>query len=602
MLFLASGPFQNPALGAEPSRSLAEDILAAEADGDLESRSKLLQQLDAEASEEPLAQSLQGKVLGEDNLWRSVEESISANRKSSLLASYKTYRQTLPDTEAGNLQIANWCQKARLPEQEAAHLERTLLINPNNSIARLRLGHRYQSGTWVSPKEAARVQAEADILQKSLKKYGADIQKIRRNLESGNSRQVWEAMKQLDAIKDPMAIPAVAKVFQTAKSPASDEAILWLSNQEEPVVSRILAQWAVESRDPATRNFAGERLAARPMHEFVPQLLNQLESQIVSRVIPSFRADGSLAGVRHAFAKENADDIDVTVVDFVNARNIQDTIIRPDRSENATSAWRGRAFEREIAEQEIRLQNIETERKIRTQQAKEIAQREQRMAQSNVAIQNVNERIGYAMSQATGTHPGYSEKQLWDWWSDYTMREPPPRKYVSMHYSNKYSTTNFYSPPQFACECFVAGTLVTTSEGAKPIEQIRVGDQVLSKSIEDGTLSWDTVCATTEQPAKPLVRLQLEDEQLDCTQGHLFWVSGAGWTQARNLQNGDVLHAIADPIRIQDVSSAEAAPTYNLITNENHTYFVGETQVLSHDFNEQAPTAYIVPGLHYAKN
>ena len=43
------------------------------------------------------------------------------------------------------------------------------------------------------------------------------------------------------------------------------------------------------------------------------------------------------------------------------------------------------------------------------------------------------------------------------------------------------------------CKCFVAGTPVHTSDGLKPIEEIKVGDLVAARSDVDGHTSWKPV-------------------------------------------------------------------------------------------------------------
>lgn len=43
--------------------------------------------------------------------------------------------------------------------------------------------------------------------------------------------------------------------------------------------------------------------------------------------------------------------------------------------------------------------------------------------------------------------------------------------------------------------CFVAGTLVTIEDGFKPIEEIQVGDKVLSEDETTGEIAIKKVCA-----------------------------------------------------------------------------------------------------------
>jgi hypothetical protein len=94
--------------------------------------------------------------------------------------------------------------------------------------------------------------------------------------------------------------------------------------------------------------------------------------------------------------------------------------------------------------------------------------------------------------------------------------------------------TGFYVEPPY---CFVAGTLVHTDKGLVPIEQIKVGDRVLSKP-EDGTgeAAYKPVVKTVEfedkeiwhLPIKPFPeRLEpLDESWLLVTPNHPFWYVG----------------------------------------------------------------------------
>ena len=79
--------------------------------------------------------------------------------------------------------------------------------------------------------------------------------------------------------------------------------------------------------------------------------------------------------------------------------------------------------------------------------------------------------------------------------------------------------------------------------------------------------------------------------------GHLYWTSGNGWQKARKLASGAELHSVRGTVRVSAVSEAEFAPTYNLIVDGFHTYFVGSSLILCHDNTISEPTNSLVPGL-----
>lgn len=100
---------------------------------------------------------------------------------------------------------------------------------------------------------------------------------------------------------------------------------------------------------------------------------------------------------------------------------------------------------------------------------------------------------------------------------------------------------------------FVAGTLVHTKNGLVPIEQIKVGDWVLSKPESgEGETRYKLVVNTftDDDKALYLVGYYIIDENLPeggkierlmVTGNHPFWVRGIGWTRADQLyQNLDI--------------------------------------------------------------
>jgi transcription-repair coupling factor (superfamily II helicase) len=114
---------------------------------------------------------------------------------------------------------------------------------------------------------------------------------------------------------------------------------------------------------------------------------------------------------------------------------------------------------------------------------------------------------------------------------------------------------------------FVAGTLVHTDKGLVPIEQLKVGDMVLSKhesgegeqayksvsrafkSIEKTLISYINYCVIDEDSKTSSVI----ERYLFCTENHLFWTcddndSIHGWTIAKSIGflDGEFLFALHD--------------------------------------------------------
>jgi len=78
--------------------------------------------------------------------------------------------------------------------------------------------------------------------------------------------------------------------------------------------------------------------------------------------------------------------------------------------------------------------------------------------------------------------------------------------------------------------CFIAGTLVETPTGSKPIESLRIGDWVMG-----GSLKPRQVTATNSSLSKNLVRVKLSNGQsVICTADHQ-WLTERGWVEAGEL-------------------------------------------------------------------
>ena len=135
--------------------------------------------------------------------------------------------------------------------------------------------------------------------------------------------------------------------------------------------------------------------------------------------------------------------------------------------------------------------------------------------------------------------------------------------------------------------CFVAGTLVATEDGQKPIEEIQAGDKVLSENPETGEVAYKTVEETYVNETTELVHVFVNGEEIVTTPSHPFYVPKFGWTLAINLRAGDILvlsngeYVVVEAIQHEILESP--IKVYNFEVQDFHTYFVGKNSVLVHN-------------------
>ena len=72
-------------------------------------------------------------------------------------------------------------------------------------------------------------------------------------------------------------------------------------------------------------------------------------------------------------------------------------------------------------------------------------------------------------------------------------------------------------------------TLVTTEDGQKPIEEIEVGDKVLSENELTGEVAIKTVTETYVNETDELIHIGVNGETISATPSHPFYVDKLGW-------------------------------------------------------------------------
>ncbi|MCD5970388.1 two-partner secretion domain-containing protein [Pseudomonas quasicaspiana] len=148
--------------------------------------------------------------------------------------------------------------------------------------------------------------------------------------------------------------------------------------------------------------------------------------------------------------------------------------------------------------------------------------------------------------------------------------------------------------------CFAAGTKVSTPDGDRTIESLKVGDVVWSKPEKGGKPFAAAILATHERSDQPIYRLKLknvrgdgsaEGETLLVTPSHPFYVPAKGdFIPAIDLEPGDLLQSLADGDSENTSSQVESfelylpvGKTYNLTVDIGHTFYVGTLKTWVHN-------------------
>jgi hypothetical protein len=138
--------------------------------------------------------------------------------------------------------------------------------------------------------------------------------------------------------------------------------------------------------------------------------------------------------------------------------------------------------------------------------------------------------------------------------------------------------------------CFVAGTLVETEEGLRPIEEIKIGDKVLARDVKTGETALKAVTDLIRRHARTIWEVVLtgpesEAARFETTDDHPWWIAGQGWKKTAELAAGMavVTKDGRGMIVASVVETGRTDATYNLTVADFETYFVGQQRVLVHN-------------------
>jgi len=477
--------------------------------------------------------------------------------------------------------LARWCEQRGLEAQSRAHLSKTIELDPAHVGARRELGFVFRDGQWIEPEVEQEARDQEQERLQNLAKWRGKIEKIRDGLTHKSLIRKEAARKDLMAINDVEAIPAIEAVLGADSQVTALAAIEALGGMERSDAATSLARFGVLSPWEEVRLAAGKQLAERPYDAYIPDLLGAMALPVSTRVTLGPAPDGKNLLFRHELYREGQD---------MKERMVLDTEYRRRRMPGGDRR--------------------ETLNRALTDAQEKFVEREQQVAQQNAVTAEVNQRISDLLATATGIDLLPNPITWWNWWNDFNEVYVPiegakeevdryEHEEIDVYDETRIPTgiTGGGSPGAPSGDCLAPGTIVWTSLGAKEIDRLQVGDLLLAKDPETGEIAYKPVLRTTVRPASDLIRVRAGGYDSSASGGHRFWGSGKGWVRARDLEAGMELHGVRGTTPIESVERTGYSQTYNAIVEDFSSYFVGPCQVLTHDNTVHERTDATVPGL-----
>ncbi len=564
-----------PTQDSEKARQLARKALQAESSGNLEERQSLLNEASAAAANEPLVRWQQGEVRTAKG-WRNYEALAKDWKTSRALERYREQRDKSEPTVDSQHKLAIYCIRNNLKEQSTAHWSAILELDPNNVEARKHLGFERYQGRWIKRQDVVAERTNAMRVADVLRRLTPELKEIAKDIEN-QKLTIAEATKRLARYADLTAIPAWEAIVSSKSSSAALAVIGALAEMTDPEASLSLARHALASESKVVQQAASRILKERDENSYLPALMAELRGPWIGWRDVATDGRNQLL-YRFTMVADAPDQQTLRVLDQAYFLN------------GTLSLAAGMAGQ----------SGNETGREL-----------ESRRQRENIQINSHNERVMKLLSNVTGEVAFDSPQDWWQWWDDRNEVYSASGKPINTSYAFRSASVVALPPPPRALpadrssyrerhkkDCLAGGTPILTQCGPVAVERVRIGDLVLAQHPDTGEVSLQPVLRTTFREPENLIRIQVGEETLRASGGHPFWVSGQGWTRARELKPGMRLHGLSEAAEVRDVHVEDKAMrSFNLVVANFHSYFVGPGRILSHDNSVTEPTRTKVPGL-----
>ncbi|MDQ3330139.1 MAG: HEAT repeat domain-containing protein [Planctomycetota bacterium] len=219
-------------------------------------------------------------------------------QRPRILEEHEVKARTAPNTVAAQWELAEWCLSNDLEEQRTEHLLNVVALEHDHAEARAALGQKNYDGEWMTRDELMRGRGlvehkgrwgtpqELELIEKTAAErereqaWFAEIRKLHSWLRGTSDDLRRKSLAQLKALRDPDAVPALAKFFRDAPEP--EVRVLYVSVLSEmpgpkPVVA--LVTQALHDIDRQVRDTAFEAIDESRHDAALPYFLQGLRNE-----------------------------------------------------------------------------------------------------------------------------------------------------------------------------------------------------------------------------------------------------------------------------------------------------------------------------------
>jgi hypothetical protein len=595
-----------------------------------------------------LARSLMGQVRQDGEWVRAEDAAATEAERAEALAEYNRRREAVERNADAHWRLALWCEENGLKPEAEAHFTTVTRLDPNNAAAWRKLGCKPYRGRWLNAEQIAALEADRKAQEKADRHWTSRLKRVAEDAENPRRAAALEqataditdpravpTIWRLLATRGPGGQRAAVRALGQIQSPVASQALAILAVQADDPETRRAAGETLRQRDPreflhllilAVRKPLEYEVRQNPRTHSVELYVEGVEYDVHRRyefpVMPEsarelfdpnfFPFAPGVEGARFQLAFQGLinrslgttvapdpllnDALRQAAADPGNAVGLLQGAARnapaqrPALGSPLDAAARADAQARFNAERELqRREAIAAENVQRFQQAvAETAARVQadvaEIERTNAAYRAQNDRVLPTLQALTGQDHGADPRAWAGWWTDqqgYTYTPPERPVYRDVIPATQPSFQRIAG----GCSCFAAGTLVHTRDGLRPIEAIRLGDQVLAINPHTGALRFEPVVAVWHNQPDQTYRVKLGDETIEATGIHRFWVAGRGWVLARDLKPGDPVRTRSGITRVASVEPSSVQPVFNLEVARANSFLVGKSGALVHDYS-----------------